>query len=174
MAAELETWRNATKGMVYLLKIDRFGNETHEVVNGGKSFSLSNAERLLNQDRAANEGLDMFKNGQLVPVRLLEGDEEAAEIAANPNLMGEQEMTELFKTHWKTFDAKLAKISNLVTLSRMMEVANEVDATIKQVAMIEARIGELSPQAKEVSEEAITAGSDNYGEAITGRAVTPK
>lgn len=146
--ANKETWKNATRGKVVVLKYDMRGNLIHELVHGGGAFTLSKEERLLNMDRAANENLDVFKNGTLVPVRLLDGDEEAAEIASNPNLITEDDMKSLFKAHWKTFEAKVAAIGNPLTLQRMLQLAEdeETGATIKQQKTIKARLDEVQPQ----------------------------
>jgi hypothetical protein len=121
----------------------------HELVHGGGAFTLSKEERLLNMDRAANADLDVFRNGTLVPVRLIDGDEEAAEIASNPNLLTEDDMKLLFKAHWKTFENKVQEISNPLTLQRMLELAEdeEMGATIKQQKTVKARLDEVSPQA---------------------------
>jgi len=73
MSDKKESWRNATKGLHGVLKFDRFGNEVHEQVRPGQTVQLSTDERLLNMDRAADDSLDVFKNGTLVPVRLIEG-----------------------------------------------------------------------------------------------------
>lgn len=179
--ANVETWKNATKGVVWVVKFDRFGNEQQEVIPAGRAFSLAKDERLINQDRAADENLDVFSNGMLVPVRLLEGDEDALDIANNPNLMGETDMGELFKQHWKTFEAKVAKINNESTLLRLRDMADTLDASVKQAAIIEARIKEVAPAS--ILDDGITqvgavrqnVDSDTGDEErITGKAMTPK
>lgn len=146
--SDVETWKNATHGLVYVLKLDRLGNETHELVNPSKTFTIHKAERLMNQDRAANDKLDHFQNGMLVPVRLLDGDEDAKDIAENPNLLSDSDIQDMFKAHWKTFETKVNAIENEVTLSRLLDVAQAEDtgASVRQLDVIKHRIDEVSPK----------------------------
>jgi hypothetical protein len=140
-----ETWRNETRGRVGVVRFDRRGELTHELIRGGGTVYLTPDERALNQDRAATEQLDVFKNGTMVPVKLLDSSENAAEILANPNLKSEQDLRDLFKLQWKKFEVEVGKISNETTLNRLKDIAREGDATIKQVSVIEARLAEVNP-----------------------------
>lgn len=147
MENEKETWRNATKGRVAVLKHNGRGVLDHELVSGGKTVLLTQAERIINQDMAATEELDVFKNGTMVPVRLLDTTEDAKEIASNPNLKSEQDLRDMFKLQWKKFETEVAEISNLTTLLRLKEIAQEGDATVRQVNVIESRIADVDPNA---------------------------
>jgi hypothetical protein len=142
---DLETWKNATLGRVVLKKYNQRGELSDEMVGGGRVFHISPKERRINQEMAANSDLDMFKNGQLTPVRLIDTEEDAKELASNPNAMSETEMHELFKGNWKTFDARVQQVSNAVTLQRMLQVASEMDATLRQVEVVKARLEEIAP-----------------------------
>jgi hypothetical protein len=144
--AEQEVWQNSSQGMVGIVKLDRRGEITAEAVNGGAKFSLSVEERLLNQDRAASKDQDLFLNGTLVPIRLIETAEGAAEIAHNPNIMAESEMQGLFKLHWKKFETSVGEITNEVALRRLRSLAEEHDATLRQVQVIDDRLAEVAPQ----------------------------
>lgn len=143
---ELETWQNSTKGRIGVLKFDHRGDLRNELVRGGMNVHLSPAERQINQEKAASAALDIFSNGHLTPVRLLEGTEDAQEIASNPNLMGESDLRGLFKAHWKTFDTRVKEITNTITLNRLLALSEDdsVNATVKQVATIKAQIASLS------------------------------
>jgi hypothetical protein len=99
----------------------------------------------MNQDMAADRDLDAFQNGTLIPVRLID-PEEQKEIASNPNYIGETEMQELFAGHWKTFETKVSQITSSTTIKRMLDVATEVDAKVRQVEALKARMQELVPQ----------------------------
>lgn len=145
MSDEFETWKNATLGRVVLKKYNQRGELSDEMMPGGKVFHIKPAERRINQEMAALPELDMFQNGQLTPVRLIDTEEDAKEIASNPNLLSESEMRDLFKGHWKTFESKVSEVSNLTTLERLLQVANEVDAKVRQVEVIQARIAEINP-----------------------------
>jgi hypothetical protein len=142
-----ETWKNATRGRIFLKKYNQQGQLAAEMVPGGKVFQISPTERRINTEMAASPDLDFFQNGQLTPVRLIETEEDAKEIASNPNLMAESDMVTLFKGHWKTFEAKVNEISNLTTLKRLLEIAqsDEVDAKVRQVEAVKARISDIDP-----------------------------
>lgn len=168
-ASEFESWKNSTPGRVVLKKYTQRGDLGDEMIAGGKVFHISPKERRINQEMAATPELDMFQNGFLTPVRLIETEEDAKEIASNPNLMSETEMADLFKGHWKTFESRVSEVSNLNTLNRLLEVASTVDAKVRQVEVIRARIEEISP---EDHVEIAHAGSTDP---MTGlRSVTPR
>lgn len=142
-----ETWKNVTKGRVYILRQNRLtGLTKHELVNSGRSFQISPDERRLNQENAANNDLDVFANGILCPVKLLDDAEDAKEIASNPNLLSDTDIKDLFSAHYKTFEKKVAEIRNPATLDRLREVGKAEDAAISRMALIEARIDELTPK----------------------------
>lgn len=143
---ELETWQNSTKGRIGVLKFDHRGDLRNELVRSGMNVHLTQAERQINQEKAASAELDVFSNGHLTPVRLLEGTEDAKEIASNPNLMGESDLRGLFKAHWKTFDTKVKEITNTITLNRLLALSDDdsVNATVKQVATIRKQIESLT------------------------------
>lgn len=144
---KVETWENATRGRVVLLKFDRQGDIRREMIRGNQKFTISPEERVLNSDRAATEGLDVFRNGVLTPVRLLDGVEDPAyqEIASNPNMLGESDLRDMYGLHWKTFEKKLAEISNPMTLERLYAIGEEDDTkvTVNQHKAVQARLDEV-------------------------------
>lgn len=150
---EHETWRSSILGTIVVKKYDRRGEVVEEVIPGNRSFQITTDERLFNQDLAATPEQDPFRNGMMQPVRLLDGTEDKAAIASNPNLLSETDMELLFKAHFKTFESRVKQITNLTTLTRIREVASEVDATLKQVAIIDNRLKDVqAPVATRTSE----------------------
>lgn len=168
-----ETWMNAAKGRAGVLKYDRSGNLRQELVRSGGKIDLTTDERLVNQERAANESLDIFKNGMLVPVKLLDTAEDSKDIAENPNLKSETELLAMFKLQWKKFEVEVGNITNTAAIERMIDVAEreEVDATVRQVSVLRARLVELDPDA------ALDAGNtvQSLGEPLDGfKVVSPR
>lgn len=143
--AELETWKNASNAFVAVTKLDPRGQEKTEIIESGKTFSLTSEERRINQDRCIEVANDFFKNGMLMPIRLLDGDEEVAELASSANLMSDSELQDLFGQHWRTFEKRINEISSTVTLQRMLDLSEKVDATHKQVTTIQSRMFALDP-----------------------------
>ena len=144
--ASMETWKNDSAGLAVLKRLDHRGDLTKdELIPAGKVFHITTQERRINQEMTATEDLDMFKNGMLRPFRLLDGTEDAAEIASNPNLMSESDMAALLKTHHKTFVARLQEIHNPITLNRLREVAVAADSSVSRVEAINTRMKEVAP-----------------------------
>lgn len=145
-----ETWTNPGGGLVYILTYDPAGKLRSTPVRAGKQVTLSIEERKINQDRAASENSDIFTNGSLIPVRLVETADDYAEIASNPNLIDEDDMRSLFKLKGAAFKEKLAKISNESALDRILQIAEQADSddsdikvTMVQFKAIEKRINEV-------------------------------
>lgn len=152
-----ETWQNVTRGSVGLLKLDSRGVEKGVVVPAGGKISLTVEERRMNQDRAATKPQDLFGNGTLAPIRLIDDPElgeEYAQIKDNPNFISETEMKQLFSKRIDTFKRELAKIDNPAVVQRIKDIAVEADAKASQTAAIEERLREFNPQVVEVEQVA--------------------
>lgn len=150
---QLETWRNVTAGRFVLTRHSALTNQRqYEMIGPGKTFHVTPTERRLNQELAADDELDSFLNGTLQPVRLLDGTEEG--LLNNPNHIADDDVAGMFKLHHKTFGARLQQITNTAILNRMLEVAREddVNATVRQVEAIQARIREVDPPMFETAE----------------------
>lgn len=166
-----ETWKNITKGRVGFLKYDRFGEIARDQVGPSKVFDISPEERVMNSDRAANKDLDIFNNGWLVPVRLLEDNDLSKEVASNPNLMSESDLRGLFSLQWRAFEKKVDSIDNLIILKRLQNLAEEDDSinvTVKQSKVIDDRIEALTDDSENRPDVDV---DDNVFKRI--RAVTP-
>lgn len=142
---QVETWKNNGNGNIWVWKTDRFGNMKDELVKSGQKFTITTDERLHNSERASSPDLDIFRNGSLAPVKLIEGSEDEAELASNPNLIAESEMAGLFKLKAKGFDERLGSITNETVLRRLKAIAEdeETGATLAQVRKVEARLEEI-------------------------------
>lgn len=141
-----ETWRNETQGMIVLKRVARTGELVDEILTAGKVIHLTPAERRMNQELFAEESYDFFKNGTLSPVRLIETEEDAAQLRSNPNHVSEDEMRSLFKSRsLKAFQERVDQITNPVALNKLLKLAEAEDATIKQVDTIKGRLEKVSP-----------------------------
>jgi predicted ATP-grasp superfamily ATP-dependent carboligase len=167
MADAKECWKNATAGMHAVVKVDLRGNIIHENVPSGKLLYLSKEERMINQERCVSTDLDVFQNGVFVPVRLVDPEDEL-EFASNPNLITEDEMPAMFKLHHKKFDDKIAAITNVYAVNRLLELAVEMDATHRQVQKLQDRLAELEPH------RAVDSNIETFGEPIKTGVSTPR
>lgn len=167
--ADLETWKNVSRGKRGITRIDPYGKRSSELVPPGKTVKLSKEERLHYQRNAANEELDIFQNGALVPVTLID-EADIAEFASNPNLLSDEELTNLFKLQWKKFEVEVSKISNIYALERMVEFANESeDVTVKKFDVVKTRLADIkesaiaaSPSLKSIRESSKRNNRDSF------------
>jgi hypothetical protein len=168
-----EVWQSNIRGLVAVLKQDRRGEVIHELIQPGMRFTITEEERLLNQDRAADKENDLFLNGTLSPIRILDTAERADEIKNNANLMSKEEMEGLFSLHWKQFGQRVDEISNATTLTHLLDMAKEIDATMKQSEVLKARLEAVAP-ARYVEVSGMgSGGTIDTGERAP-RAVTPR
>jgi hypothetical protein len=63
----------------------------------------------------------------------------------NPNHIPDDQLPDFFKLHYKVFPKRLSEITNPVVLERLLSIAEEQDATVKQISAIRARLDELNP-----------------------------
>jgi hypothetical protein len=148
---EFELWQSAIPGSIVIRKFNQQGILSEENVPAGRKIQLTPKERRINQELCASDDLDVFQNGMLTPVRLLDSEPETETLKANSNAMSETHMRALFKSQLPTFTKKINEVSNVITLRRLLEVAEEVDASLRQVKVINERIAEMSPNVGESS-----------------------
>ena len=144
---EKETWSNATRSTIWILTYDPRNQLRSERVRPDGKVSVTVEERHINSDRATSEEVDVFKNGSLIPVRLIDSAEDYAEHANNPNNMSEQDMRDLFKLSAAKFKTRLGEIVNPAALDRIVAISEEDDtkATLAQVKAAAARLEEVVP-----------------------------
>lgn len=138
-----EVWQSQAPGRIVVKKRGEYGVEVEEMVHGvGRKLHITDADRRMNQERAASDTLDVFQNGMLAPLSV---GSKAEEFAANPNLLTEDDMIALVGAHPKTFEKKLAGITNPLVVERILEIAKDQDVTVKREAAIKAHLEEIIP-----------------------------
>lgn len=169
--AGIETWRNATAGTVYITRIGEYGKRISELIYGGRVFSITPQERRLNQNACANAKLDMFTNGTLEAVSLLDDEPDTPKLRNNPNMLDEREIPRLYRLRGEAFTERIAQISNPATIARLLELARDprLNCTVQQFETLRRRERALAGEA----EEDRPPGPQNTDGGF-GRAVTPK
>lgn len=145
---ESELWENTTAGRVCLRFYNQQGMLVDKLVGSRNKFQITPKERLLNQEMAADDDLDVFKNGTFAPVRLVESAEDLEAIRNNPNLVTDVDMKAMLsdRRSTKALQERLDAITNPYALKRMLEIANEDEGTTaRQVKSIEDRLRAVSP-----------------------------
>lgn len=155
---EKEAWQNTSRGSVYVKKYGARGEETTVRVLGGQVVTLSPEERRLTTMAIPpkNKHLNVFENGVLVPLQLVDSAEDYEEIASNPNLLGDSDIREALREKTPTLKKTLAEISNVNLVRRFQELAAEEEdkMTMPKIRAIEARLEELTAsEVKKVESE---------------------
>lgn len=144
----LEAWQCAIPGRVMIRKYALNGEVRTELVASGRVIHLTPTERKLNQEVAISEDLDVFLNGAMQPVRLLEDGEDSEAIATHPNHLTETQARRLFKGAAKNLVERLAQITNRSAVERLLELAEDpaTGASYQQHQLITARLKALDPE----------------------------
>jgi hypothetical protein len=149
-----ETWENIGKGDVFVLTFDHTGRLKSVPVRAGGKITMSIEERQLNQERAFSSDVDMFSNGRLSPIRLVDTADDYEKIANNPNHISESDMNDILKLKGKAFSERINEITNAVALERMFELASDETANVSmtQFRSLEKRLAEVRGDVAEVAE----------------------
>ena len=89
----IEVWKNVTKGMRWFTRFNVQGAETDGRVQGGRTFTLTPFERQVNQEKAATNELDLFRNGTFILVR--GANDTVKEEIASPNSLTQSDLSDL-------------------------------------------------------------------------------
>lgn len=143
--ANVETWRNNMPGTVIITRVGEYGRREVSVVNGGRTFQITPQERRINQSAAASKDLDVFTNGTLSPVTLLDGEPDTEALRSNPNTLDEEELPQLFRLRGEEFSDRIGQITTIPPIARLLELARDplYDATLSQYEVLKTREVEL-------------------------------
>jgi hypothetical protein len=165
----VESWVNVGSAMVHLIKIGEYGRRETELVYGGRTFAITPQERRLNQSQVFDPAKnDPFTNGSFKPLVLLDDEKDTAILRANPNVLDDDAIAELFKVTGEAFSQRLLAITNPNTIDRLIETARKPDtgASVQQVHILE-RYKKLLTGEKD--EPAPESGPEGLPKAVTPR-----
>lgn len=139
-----EVWQNVSKGYVSIFKLDNRGNRIDELIPPGGKTHLLPDERIMNHEICLDDKFDVFQNGILHPVRIVDSSDDYVSVSGNPNHVGESELKELLKLHAATLRKRLKDMTALPAVQRLLELA-EADEDTKQstLTVISERLAEL-------------------------------
>ncbi len=121
--AQRELWKNVSPGLRYFIKLDPIGNQTHGLVQAGKTFTISDIERQLNQEMAAEATADLFRNGTFVLVKPTE-DTELDEVESVNSLSDndiEVAVSEMLGDDTVPLELMMETVTSAVTAERILE-----------------------------------------------------
>lgn len=146
MPEDTERWKNQTRSTAFVFKYDRYRNIISEAVDPGREVVVTKEEREINQERAVSKDLDIFSNGILTPLKLVDPDDQR-EFAENPALLSNSELEDILKLPKKAFEARIKEISSVYPLQRLKDLTQQEDTkvTVGVVQALDARLEELRP-----------------------------
>jgi uncharacterized coiled-coil protein SlyX len=142
-----ELWRNESGGIVQVKKFGSTGNLEPVLVQPKRTFQMRSDERRLNQLEVATAAQDPWTNGLLTNLSIAEDAEDVEKIRTSPHQLTDDDMRNLFAGAISELRAKVAEISNPVTLKRLWEVGVANAAKPAKAAVVEARVREVDPNA---------------------------
>lgn len=175
---DVETWQNETHGVVAINRVGEYGRRTVDLIQGRRRFQVTPQERRMNQNAVNSADQDVFTNGTLRPINLLDDDPDTERLMANPNILDDEELPLLFKLKGERFRERIADITNPATIARVIELARDPahDASLFQYETVKHRELELRGDIDTPKPGAVPIGngSDPKSGAELPRGVTPR
>lgn len=153
--AAVETWKNDTAGTVVINRVGEYGRRVVDLIHGGRQFQITPEERRMNQNAAHSAEVDLFTNGTLRPINLVDDDPDTEQLRNNPNILGEDDLPKLFELKGEVFRQRLTEIENPAVLERLAELSRDprFDASLSQYEAIKTRIVELRTEPDKLAED---------------------
>lgn len=146
-----EVWETTTAGTVWVIIPDSRGDMRQIKVGGrrGAKLRIATEDRIWNQERVADERHDPFTNGLLAqlsgpkpePKPSITQDPQPAPVE---QALATDKLVAIFAKHGNAFHSAVRGL-NEVNLRRLRELAPEVDASVKQVELIEQLLAPFQP-----------------------------
>jgi hypothetical protein len=138
-----EVWETTVLGMTWLKVGDGRGGEKDISIGGtiGQRLRIKTEDRIINQEICINKSQDPFTNGSLVRV---DADQSEDPRTASPDALSVAQMEEIFNLPPAEFSDRIDIMGEL-SLRRMKDMAEGVDATASQIRKIKALIEERYP-----------------------------
>lgn len=141
----METWEITTPGRVWL-KVTTHNRHGQPIIKDislgpqrvGQKLKITQADREMNQEDVADTAFDPFRNGLLVRV---DADQNSDPNTESVDALTTQQLMDIFAKHGNAFRASVEKLGE-VPIRRLREMADALDATVKQVSFLDEVIEE--------------------------------
>lgn len=142
----VETWENISTSSNDIIRLDRRGDEVHELITGRRTFMLTTEERLITEDRILDEVHNPFRNGSFRPVTV----PDSVSIESNPNALSDDEIGSVLVSSERAWEEWMKVIDSPSTLQRMVDIAEAgtLDISLKRYQAIQARLVEVKPKTR--------------------------
>lgn len=153
-----ETWECTTPGRVWFqtTTFTRHGQPLLKDVSVGPNkvgakIKISVADRRMNQEQVADAAFDPFTNGLLVRT---DASQQALPETQSEAAIPTKDLLSLFAKNGMAFQSAVKKLDE-IPLRRMRELADDVDATAKQVDFLDAQLEEITASRRRSQEDAV-------------------
>lgn len=138
-----EIWETTVTGRVWVETTNDRGQPRAMSVGGraGARLRISAEDREIAQERIINRELDPFTNGSLIRV---DSDQQSDERTKSTDALNTEQLVEVFAKTGKAFQAKVDGFNEL-TVRRLLDMAEDVDATNSQINYLKKSIEERWP-----------------------------
>ena len=139
--SNVEVWRNNANGSRWYHVFDPTGREVTKIAHPRKSFTLTTFERQINQSKAADPSMDLFRNGTFTLQKA--ADETDVEEFSSPDALTDIEINELvchIINNPKSVAKILAPLKSSVTCNRIYESLVVEDAPKSVVEAAKAKV----------------------------------
>jgi NACalpha-BTF3-like transcription factor len=104
----------------------------------GHQFRISDADRVMNQERIQDSINDPFTNGMLIRC---DADQQADEDTASDQALSAADLTLIFDQHGAVFENAIRPLGE-INLRRLLDIGSAMDASHKQIETLEELIRE--------------------------------
>lgn len=143
---EKEVWKNVAAGPRHYICFTAIGEQTSRVVQAGRTFTVSQTERRLNQEAVYDAKVDPFRDGTFIIVRETE-DSVADEFESVDSITDkeiEEAVQEAIAGDPERIERMIHAISGINTANRILEEVVIGDAPSSIVDLAKERVDELT------------------------------
>jgi len=167
MSEELENekWKNVSSVTQWVIATDGYGQRVGRKVLPGREIAVRPSERSEIQHRVAHEKNDIFTNGDMVPVTLVESAPDFAEIQDN-DYLSESDLEDVLKGRADALRERVAEIESPTTIKRLLDMCEAKDLASSKVKVLEERYEKLTEYVPRFLGDG-TGGEDGISDAST-------
>lgn len=144
-----ESWENITRSTNSIVRLDRRGDEKHELISGERSFLITTEERIITQERILDPIHDPFQNGAFRPVVV----PDSVSINTNPNALSDDEIRSVLVSSEIAWEEWLRVLDSPETLRRMLDLADDSEISLKRYKQLATRLAEVKPKTRIVQKD---------------------
>ena len=155
-----EIWKNVSAGLRHYIALDVIGNQTSKTVKAGRTFTITQMERRLNQEAVYDAKVDPFRDGTYLIVK--DTEDTVTDEIESPNSVTDGEIEaavrESIGGDTVPIEAMLSRVGGINTAQRIYEEAVAMDAPASVVEMAKTKVESLEERPTGVDGRTIAVG----------------